>query len=272
MTAVRSYKRPMSAPAARTELVACSGTHFDPHVVRAFLDVSLGRLCVILGPLSWLALVPLIGRLPRALAATAGRGTSGQLGRGLRAVGIAVTAASAVTSLAVAPPRSGAATTPNAAIAPASPRTTTTAATEPAPATLPAPTIPGTNSPTPPFTPTGTDGIASTVTGVAPVVTVGTPVPTPVGPAPTAPPPAAPVQPVVQPVEIPAPPLLDLQVGPDHVAVAVRGALVRVTTPTVHPTATPDVGSLTVSQPAPRWVRQVVRSRSCGLTDGSRTA
>jgi HD-GYP domain-containing protein (c-di-GMP phosphodiesterase class II) len=214
MTAVRSYKRPMSAPAARTELVACSGTHFDPHVVRAFLDVSLGRLCVILGPLSWLALVPLIGRLPRALAATAARGTSGQLGRGLRAVGIAVTAAGAVTSLAVAPPRSGPAATPNAAIAPLSPRTTTT---------LPAPTIPGPTSPTPPLTPTGTDGIASTVTGVAPVVTV----------------------------------------GHDRVALTL--------TPGRAPLITLDAATIAVSPP-PGWVRQAVRARSCGLSDGSRPA
>jgi putative nucleotidyltransferase with HDIG domain len=44
MTAVRAYKRPMSAATAREELVRSSGTHFDPHVVRAFLRVSIGRL------------------------------------------------------------------------------------------------------------------------------------------------------------------------------------------------------------------------------------
>jgi putative nucleotidyltransferase with HDIG domain len=44
MTAVRAYKRPMTAASAREELVRCAGTHFDPTVVRAFLRVSIGRL------------------------------------------------------------------------------------------------------------------------------------------------------------------------------------------------------------------------------------
>jgi putative nucleotidyltransferase with HDIG domain len=44
MTAVRAYKRPMSAEAAREELVRCAGTHFDPHVVRALLRVSISRM------------------------------------------------------------------------------------------------------------------------------------------------------------------------------------------------------------------------------------
>ena len=43
MTAARSYRRPVSAAAARDELVRCAGSHFDPMVVRAFLNVSLGR-------------------------------------------------------------------------------------------------------------------------------------------------------------------------------------------------------------------------------------
>jgi protocatechuate 3,4-dioxygenase beta subunit len=40
MTAVRSYKKPMSYEDARAELVRCSGTHFDPMVVRVFLNVG----------------------------------------------------------------------------------------------------------------------------------------------------------------------------------------------------------------------------------------
>ena len=40
MTAARSYKKPMSYEDARAELVKCSGTHFDPAVVRAFLKVG----------------------------------------------------------------------------------------------------------------------------------------------------------------------------------------------------------------------------------------
>ena len=40
MTAARSYKKPMTYEDARAELVRCSGTHFDPAVVRAFLRVG----------------------------------------------------------------------------------------------------------------------------------------------------------------------------------------------------------------------------------------
>jgi hypothetical protein len=55
MTSARSYKKPMSPAAARSELAACSGTQFDPIVVRAFMTLSLGRLRMMSGPLAWLA-------------------------------------------------------------------------------------------------------------------------------------------------------------------------------------------------------------------------
>ena len=60
MTSARSYKKPMSAEAARAELAACSGTQFDPIVVRSFLNVSLGRLRLMTGPLAWLAQLALL--------------------------------------------------------------------------------------------------------------------------------------------------------------------------------------------------------------------
>ena len=41
MTSVRSYKKAMSSNDARAELARCSGTHFDPEVVRAFLRVGV---------------------------------------------------------------------------------------------------------------------------------------------------------------------------------------------------------------------------------------
>jgi putative nucleotidyltransferase with HDIG domain len=66
MTAARSYKKPMSVPAARRELAACAGEQFDPTIVRAFLNVSLGRLWLTVGPMSWTALVPLLGPAQRA--------------------------------------------------------------------------------------------------------------------------------------------------------------------------------------------------------------
>jgi len=68
MTAVRSYKRPMKAADARRELASHSGTQFDPTVVRALLNVSLGRLHWTLGIAAWLAELPFITVIPRAFA------------------------------------------------------------------------------------------------------------------------------------------------------------------------------------------------------------
>ena len=65
MTATRAYKRPMSAEDARAELARCAGAQFDPVIVRAFLNISLGRLRLAAGPLAWLAQIPFLGELPR---------------------------------------------------------------------------------------------------------------------------------------------------------------------------------------------------------------
>ena len=61
MTAARSYKKPMSVSAARAELARCAGSQFDPALVRAFLNVALGRLWWTAGPMSWVAQIPLVG-------------------------------------------------------------------------------------------------------------------------------------------------------------------------------------------------------------------
>ena len=81
MTAVRSYKSAMTAEAARKELAACAGGHFDPVIVRAFLEASVGRANLLGGPLSWLGELPLINGLPRLgqLATTAGHAFVGAL-------------------------------------------------------------------------------------------------------------------------------------------------------------------------------------------------
>ncbi len=52
MTAARSYKKPMSYDDARAELVRCSGTHFDPVIVRAFVRVGRKRTQVATGMVS----------------------------------------------------------------------------------------------------------------------------------------------------------------------------------------------------------------------------
>ncbi len=71
MTATRAYKKPMSSEAARAELTACAGTHFDPDVVRAWLRVSVGDANRAAGPVAMLAGLPLIGELVALFARTA---------------------------------------------------------------------------------------------------------------------------------------------------------------------------------------------------------
>jgi hypothetical protein len=70
MTSVRSYKKPGTAADARAELARCAGTQFDANVVRAFLSISLGKLRLAMGPLSWLTQLAFIPtRLAAATAA-----------------------------------------------------------------------------------------------------------------------------------------------------------------------------------------------------------
>ena len=71
MTAARAYKRPMSVAAARRELAECAGAQFDPGIVRAFLNISLGRLWWAVGPASWIAVTPVLGWLQRAASQAA---------------------------------------------------------------------------------------------------------------------------------------------------------------------------------------------------------
>ncbi len=82
MTAVRSYNRPKTAVEARQELQRCAGTHFDPVVVRGFMNVSIGRLRWTAGLAAWLAQIPFLGVPMRAGAqmvtsAAAAQGSAG---------------------------------------------------------------------------------------------------------------------------------------------------------------------------------------------------
>jgi HD-GYP domain-containing protein (c-di-GMP phosphodiesterase class II) len=63
MTASRSYQAACSTLAARAELTNCSGSHFDPGMVRAFLAISLPRLLWSVGPLAFAVNLPYIGWL-----------------------------------------------------------------------------------------------------------------------------------------------------------------------------------------------------------------
>ena len=98
MTTIRSYKTAMSPKAARAELAACAGTQFDPKVVRAFLDVSIGRLRPVAGPLAWLGSLPFVGSIPQL-----GQATVAVLGR-VGAASLVVSGAVAVGKVKATPP------------------------------------------------------------------------------------------------------------------------------------------------------------------------
>ncbi|HVL90545.1 MAG TPA: HD-GYP domain-containing protein [Actinomycetota bacterium] len=82
MTASRPYKKPVSPAEGRRELAACAGTHFDPAVVRAFMNISIRRLRWAIGPVSWITQIPFVSRTMEAVTAkTAGAAvTVGSLG------------------------------------------------------------------------------------------------------------------------------------------------------------------------------------------------
>ncbi len=68
MTAVRSYKAAMPLADARAELTRCAGSHFSPEVVRALLNVSIGRLRRSMGVLAVMAHLPFLGQVTKAAA------------------------------------------------------------------------------------------------------------------------------------------------------------------------------------------------------------
>jgi len=107
MTAARAYKRPLSPSAARAELVRGSGTQFDPEVVRAFLNISVGRLWRTVGLTALISQVPLlprvsteISRVGPQVASTAATGAAVAL---VAAGGIASGASQLRSEIAVAP-------------------------------------------------------------------------------------------------------------------------------------------------------------------------
>ena len=97
ITSVRSYTEAATPAEARAELVRCAGSQFDPRLVRAFVNISLGRMRFLVGPLAWLSNAPLLTRLPLtpSLGATIG---------GVAALATAATASPAVAERPVLAP------------------------------------------------------------------------------------------------------------------------------------------------------------------------
>ncbi|HSH60971.1 MAG TPA: HD-GYP domain-containing protein [Acidimicrobiales bacterium] len=82
LTTQRPYRRPVSAQAARAELARHAGSQFGPEVVRALLNVSLGKLRAAMGPVSWLAQLPFLNSVPRLEGAVAAAGRSAMTAAG----------------------------------------------------------------------------------------------------------------------------------------------------------------------------------------------
>ncbi len=63
MTSARSYKKPLSPVVARREIAKNSGTQFDPAIVRAFMQIGIGDLRRVAGPMGWVAGLPAVRQL-----------------------------------------------------------------------------------------------------------------------------------------------------------------------------------------------------------------
>src|SRR5919198_1071619 len=74
ITSARSYKEAGNATEGRAEIARCAGTQFDPHLVRAFVNISLGKMRLVMGPVSWLSHAPILARLPLTPSVTAALG------------------------------------------------------------------------------------------------------------------------------------------------------------------------------------------------------
>jgi putative nucleotidyltransferase with HDIG domain len=227
MTSLRSYQTAMTPQAARAELTAKAGVDYDPDVVRAFLRVSRGEVGRVLGPMSWLTMIPLMTtgvasaatasvRGARTAAAVAGGGTAVAAAAALGVVGPAAGSAALKTSTPVASAAPAPAPSPEVRFLPADSQTTPPAAPAPAPATAPA-AAPVASGPT--AAPAPSTAAAAAPAHAAPAAGPAIAAPMPLTPAP--PSPSPPGQPTSTPPSggdtTPAPPPtfnVQVQVGP----------------------------------------------------------
>jgi putative nucleotidyltransferase with HDIG domain len=195
MTSVRSYQTAMAPNAARAELTRKAGVGYDPAVVRAFLRVARGRVSRVLGPMSWLTMIPLAGT---GVASAAG--ASVRRARTAAAIAGGGGAVVAAAALGIVGPAAG----PVAAARPA-PSVNVVAAPAPEIRILPA----GSVTPAPPGSPALAAPAAAAPAPVAPAVTPAAskafvPMVAPPSPA-AAPQPPSSQPPISQPPPPPAP-------------------------------------------------------------------
>jgi hypothetical protein len=163
ITSARSYKEAGNALSGREEISRCAGSQFDPRVVRAFLGVSIGRMRLVMGPLSWLSHAPFLSQIPFG---SIGSAVSGALGVAAVAGAGGLVASPLVPAEAATPPPAlvrhvpaHPATEPHArtpfspgpSAPPAAPTSpSTTAAPPPPTTTVPTSTVPSGGPPGPP--------------------------------------------------------------------------------------------------------------------------
>jgi hypothetical protein len=262
ITSARSYKDAGSPTAGREEIARCAGAQFDPRLVRAFLAVSLGRMRMVMGPLSWLAHLPIVGRLPIGQVAGTVWGAAGVV-VATTASGLAGTATPDHTAVAKVPPAAveiraqkpvagsdddpdpvrravarHRALTPAPAVEP-----TPAPVPSPAPETLPPLTPTPASDPTPAEPPPTPSPEPAAPTPAAPTPTTATPAPTlaPLAPTPT-------TEPDPAPVVAPPLPVVPIAPTPNHAPSFVAGAN-RTVAEDSGPSATP--GWATAIDPGP---------------------
>ena len=219
ITSARSYKEAATATEAREELTRCAGTQFDPRLVRAFVNISLGRMRLVMGPLSWLSHAPLLARLPitpsvgaafGAVATLATATTTGMLPAADTARAAAQPVAAPAISQPQAPPTHGGRAAPRPRVAQTQHAVSPIESADPAAPTVPDPILPpleplpATPSPTPerasppppppsePVPPSAPPPSPSPPPPPAPPASPPPPPPPPTAPAPPPPPPPAP--------------------------------------------------------------------------------
>jgi HD domain len=170
MTTPRPYKATMSVADARLELTRVAGTQLDPAIVRAFLNISIGRLWRTVGIGAWIGQIPNLGRLWQAFGSFGSWAGTGALS--------AVTA-TVLTVGGFAPP----APSPGAAIVPGQPLSSpgVTFSAPPSASSGQTPAVPGTSA-APGETSSPTPQPKSTLTPTATPTSRPNPTPTPLCP------------------------------------------------------------------------------------------